>query len=99
MVNEKGRQARLGISGKYYCGGPLDTNCNCCNGYCGMDDGCNCSACMKLDIRSRALPKGYLVNREGYPCRKGVNSIFYCGRKCLFGVAFCDGYCGPTDGP
>ena len=48
--NEKGRRARIGESGKYYCGGVLDTNCMCCNGYCGPDNGCNCSACMKLDI-------------------------------------------------
>lgn len=54
---------------------------------------------MKLDIRSRALPKGYLVNREGYACKRGEIQSFYCGRKCLIGVAFSDGYCGPKDGP
>lgn len=99
MRNENGRQARLGESGKYYCGGVLGTNCMCCNGYCGPDNGCNCSACMKLDIQVRLLPKGYLVNREGTACRKGTTAAFYCGRKVLRGIAFCDGYCGPTNGP
>ena len=54
---------------------------------------------MKLDIQARVLPKGYLVNREGYACKKGTTGSFYCGRKVLIGVAFCDGYCGPTNGP
>ena len=99
MRNDQGRKARLGDSGKYYCGGPLETDCMCCNGYCGPDNGCNCKYCMKLDIAVRALPKGYLVNRDGAACRKGTSGNFYCGRKVLIGVAFCDGYCGPTNGP
>jgi hypothetical protein len=94
-INEAGREARLGKSGKYYCGGQLGTNCFCCNGCCGIDSGCNCVHCMKLDIKQRALPKGYFVNADGFPCRKGDTGIFYCGRKCLVGVAFSDGYCGP----
>ena len=71
----------------------------CCNGYCGPDNGCNCASCMKLDLMIRQLPKGYLVNREGGVCRKGETGSFYCGKKVLIGVAFCDGYCGPTNGP
>lgn len=97
--NEVGREARLGETGKYYCGGVLGTNCMCCNGYCGPDNGCNCASCMKLDMAMRLLPTGYLVNREGAACRKGDTGSFYCGRKSLIGVAFCDGYCGPTNGP
>ena len=34
-----------------------------CDGYCGTDSGCNFFAFMKLDLKSRMLPKGYLVNR------------------------------------
>ncbi|CDW77233.1 e3 ubiquitin-protein ligase herc2 [Stylonychia lemnae] len=99
MRNEKGKLARLGESGKYYCGGPLETDCMCCNGYCGPGNGCNCQYCMKLDMQVRMVPKGYLVNREGAMCRKGTTSNYYCGRLCMKGVAFCDGYCGPTNGP
>lgn len=50
MKNDKGREAKLGENGKYFCGGILGTNCMCCNGYCGPSNGCNCSSCMKLDI-------------------------------------------------
>lgn len=54
---------------------------------------------MKLDLRSRLVPKGYLVNCDGALARKGTTGSFYCGRKVLVGVAFCDGYCGPKNGP
>jgi hypothetical protein len=60
-----------------------------------MDSGCNCASCMKLDIEMKKLPKGYLVNSEGVISRKGDTNSFYCGRKCLKGIAFSDGYCGP----
>lgn len=73
--NEVGRTARLGSSAKYYCGGRLETRCQCCDGHCGSDNGCNCLSCMKLDIKTRGLPKGYLVNREGRIARRGVNTI------------------------
>ena len=53
MVNGAGRAARLGASGKYYCAGRLETKCSCCDGYCGPENGCNCTACMRLDIASR----------------------------------------------
>lgn len=76
--------AKLGETGKYYCGGRLDFVCNCCNGSCGPDNGCNCSGCMELDIKSRGLPKGWLVNREGYASKKSIeNGRFYCGRKVI----------------
>ncbi|TNV84021.1 hypothetical protein FGO68_gene14993 [Halteria grandinella] len=98
--NGAGLTAKLGESGKYYCGGRQDgARCQCCDGYCGPDNGCNCSQCMTLDVKGRVLQKGYLVNKEGRTARKGTTGQFYCGSKVLFGVPGCDGYCGPTNGP
>lgn len=97
--NASGRTARLGSSSKYYCGGSLNQRCVCCNGYCGPTNGCNCVDCMKLDVDSRRLPKGYLVNKEGAVARQGSTGIFYCGRKVMQPSNLCDGYCGPTNGP
>ena len=97
--NSLGRVARLGQSGKFYCGGKTGFSCGCCDGNCGPSNGCNCVACMKLDIQKRGLPKGYLVNNQGFACRRGDTRKFYCGRMVLRGVRGCDGYCGPTDGP
>ncbi|CAF3530977.1 unnamed protein product [Rotaria sp. Silwood1] len=58
-LNSQGQYARLGSSGKFYCGGTLDgSKCSCCNGECGPMDGCNCSSCMLLDVQKRALPQG-----------------------------------------
>ena len=96
-LNSKQRTARLGVKGKYYCKGR--TNCkNCCDGRCGPTDGCNCGACMELDIESRKLPKNYWVNRSGATCRRSseTNKV-YCGRKT--DLPHSDGYCGPTNGP
>lgn len=90
--------ARIGLTGKYYCGGKLDTPCSCCNGYCGTSSGCNCLNCMRLDIEARALPLGYLVNREGRMARKGSTGNWYCGAKQSH-LLRSDGWCGPTDGP
>jgi len=81
--NKSGKNARLGENGKYYCGGPLDTPCFCCDGFCGPASGCNCADCMELDMLSRKLPKGYLVNSAGFSSRKGLNPSFYCGTKSL----------------
>ena len=54
---------------------------------------------MELDVRQgRALPPGWLVNREGYAARKS-GDLFYCGRLVLENEEDCDGYCGPTNGP
>ena len=53
---------------------------------------------MELDIESRNLPKGWLVNREGYSAKLN-NGKFYCGRLVLEGVEDCDGWCGPNNGP
>ena len=70
-TNDRQRQARIGQSGKYYCGGSLETSCACCDRQCGPTNGCNCSSCMKLDLECRMLPKGYLVNKEGRSVRIG----------------------------
>jgi len=71
-----------GITGKFYCSGALGGRCNCCNGYCGPTDGCNCLACMREDIRSRRLPPGFLVNKEGRTCGVGRETgRLYCAAK------------------
>jgi hypothetical protein len=79
-LNEAGRWARLGETGKFYCGALLEPRCFCCDGHCGTTNGCNCGPCMKLDVQSRRLPKGYLVNKEGRTARISAESgKFYCG--------------------
>jgi len=95
--NAKGREARLGTTGKFYCQGPLEKGCKCCDGYCGPCTGCNCTACMELDVKRRRLPVGYLVNSEGFTVRKG-EKLFYCGRRFAEPEKHWDGYCGPTNG-
>jgi len=96
-IGRKGN-ARIGATGKYYCGQRLNGSCGCCNGYCGPSDGCNCQSCMQLDVAARVLPKGYLVNKEGRTARAGSTSLWYCGAKVMSGVPGCDGWCGPNDG-
>ena len=91
--------ARIGSSGKYYCGQRFNVICSCCNGACGPDDGCNCEKCMLLDIEARALPKGYLVNKEGRISREGKGSMWHCGARVIKGVFRSDDWCGPTNGP
>lgn len=58
----------------------------------------NCSACMELDIQSRNLPSGWLVNRDGFVARKS-GSKYYCGRLVLEDLTNSDGHCGPNNGP
>ena len=100
MRSRNSRIVRLGATGKYYCGSVLDgVTCLCCSGYCGVVDGCNCSSCMTLDVKSRNLPKGWLVNREGFAAKRSDRGKFYCGRRVLAPTHDCDGYCGPHDGP
>jgi hypothetical protein len=53
ITNNLGKVAKKGISKKYYCGGSLFSDCECCDGHCGKNDGCNCWACMILDIKMR----------------------------------------------
>ncbi|CAF4049225.1 unnamed protein product [Rotaria sordida] len=101
-LNSRGQYARLGNTGKFYCGGTLDERrCNCCNDICGPTSGCNCSACMLLDIQKRALPRGWFVNSDGASarCSRVRPTTFYCGRQVMPDDGRSDGYCGPTDGP
>lgn len=86
-LEAQAQKARIGSSGKYYCGGRLETNCSCCNGHCGPDNGCNCRLCMALDIRSRGLAPGNWVNRNGSVSRPQKGAL-YCGEiaKEVFGV-------------
>lgn len=52
QMNTEQRQSRIGSNGKFYCGGQLNELCRpngyvgCCDGQCGVTDGCNCSSCM-----------------------------------------------------
>jgi hypothetical protein len=99
--NISGRMARLGSSGKFYCSDQLDGDrCSCCDGRCGPSNGCNCAACMLLDVEKRELPFGWLVNREGASarCSRKNPEKFYCGRMVMKNNPSTDGYCGPTDG-
>ena len=114
-LNSNNQTARLGATGKFYCGARLTEPCQCCNGYCGPDRGCNCVPCMRLDLQKRKLPTGFLVNKEGYPataffytghCQWGTADKadpIYCGRKVLpYDSKWGlkrDGHCGPTTGP
>ena len=99
--NKFGRYARLGTTGKFYCGGELDGfRCFCCNGQCGPSNGCNCSGCMLLDVQKRQLPRGWLVNFDGASARlsREEPTKFYCGRLVLMHDKRSHGYCGPTNG-
>ncbi|KAI8613800.1 hypothetical protein BC830DRAFT_1169948 [Chytriomyces sp. MP71] len=87
-VNAKGHLARLGETGSYYCGQPLDRRCYCCNGYCGPTNGVNCDACFDLDFVVKGLPEGFRLNGNGVVCRldprsgsDGNGGVYYCGRK------------------
>ena len=97
-INQLGRKTKLGPNGKHYCGGELDIPCSCCNGRCGPTNGCNCTACLKLDCKTRGLDGRHFVNKDGAIC-KITNIGIYCGRQVMDGVFGCDGYCGPTNGP
>ena len=101
-INSFRRHARLGETGKYYCIGPLDTGCLCCDGSCGPTNGCNCTACFSLDLSTRKLPDGYVINKSGYPVRKGEfwqgMRRYYCGRIVMSMNRSTDGWCGYDDG-
>ncbi|KAL4709830.1 hypothetical protein ACJJTC_001284, partial [Scirpophaga incertulas] len=47
LVNPAGITAKLGESGKYYCGLRI-LNCTCCDGLCGPHSGCACAPCSAL---------------------------------------------------
>lgn len=88
--------ARIGVTGLYYCGQRIKGE----NDICGPMTGTNCKECQKLDMESRDLPKGFLMNGQGRICRRGGNDTdWYCGAGVMQGVPGCDGYCGPTNGP
>lgn len=80
-TNSKGVLARLGKNGKYYCGQRIEgPRCGCCDGYCGPINGCNCDACMMLDIELRKLPQGCLVNNQGRLAQiNSTNGYYSCG--------------------
>ncbi|KPJ17192.1 putative E3 ubiquitin-protein ligase HERC2 [Papilio machaon] len=47
LVNASGVTAKLGDSGKYYCG-LRNLTCTCCDGLCGPHSGCACASCAAL---------------------------------------------------
>lgn len=99
--SERNVTARLGETGKFYCGLRLSTLCTCCDGHCGTTNGCNCLSCMKLDVQRARLPLGWFINRDGHPANRSPQTHhYYCGRK-MPGLQFagCDGFCGPNNGP
>lgn len=78
IQNKNGHLSWIGEMNKYYCGRDLDIKCNCpCKG-CGPNDGDNCTACMKLDIETRNLPPGWLVNKKGFNAII-IEGALYCG--------------------
>ena len=77
--NSRGVRVHIGETGKYYCGQRV-LNCDCCEGHCGPNSGCNCAQCMELDVCARRLPRGYLVNSEGAVAKREANGHFYCYR-------------------
>ncbi|CAM1314857.1 Uncharacterised protein at_DN1722, partial [Pycnogonum litorale] len=48
VLNNAGIISKKGKSSKHYCG-LRNLMCDCCDGICGPDDGCNCSSCRLLD--------------------------------------------------
>ena len=97
--NLRGANARIGGTGKFYCGQHSET-CSlggCCDGVCGTANGCNCRACMLLDVEARSLPPGFLVNREGRACRVSAKqNVVFCGGAST--VGFAGLRCGPNEG-
>ncbi|KAL0895990.1 hypothetical protein ABMA27_011981 [Loxostege sticticalis] len=63
LVNSAGVTAKLGESGKYYCGLRILT-CTCCDGLCGPHSGCACPPCsalsaeeeLRIAIQSKLVP-------------------------------------------
>ncbi|KAI5642407.1 regulator of chromosome condensation (RCC1) repeat domain-containing protein [Phthorimaea operculella] len=63
LVNSAGVTAKLGDSGKYYCGLRILT-CTCCDGLCGPHSGCACGPCsalsaeeeLRVAIQSKLVP-------------------------------------------
>ncbi|KAL4472621.1 hypothetical protein ABPG74_018570 [Tetrahymena malaccensis] len=94
QVNKKNFVSRVGETGKYYCGQDIGFRCGCCSG-CGPHNGDNCLPCMILDVQTRKLPKGYLVNKFG-AISILKDQQFSCGRligrkRCGENYYWCDG--------
>ena len=90
LSNKKNIRASRGESGKFYCAKKNDIKCvlkNCCDGNCGPDNGCNCTACIQLDKEFYQLEKNQMLNKMGVVCQL-VNNSFYCG-----GNYFVNGKC------
>lgn len=90
--NAHGDFARVGESGKFYCGNSIEACNKCCDGHCGPNNGCNCRACMFIDTEARHLPPGFLVNRLGRACRvsKSSGKVHCGGMISEYGREYCD---------
>ncbi|KAK7097783.1 E3 ubiquitin-protein ligase HERC2-like isoform X3 [Littorina saxatilis] len=54
LVNTAGALASKGSTGQYYCNMKVLT-CQCCDGSCGPNNGCNCPPCQQLDKDEASL--------------------------------------------
>lgn len=88
MINKNGQQIYIGTNGKFYCKQKSDVKCKCCDGNCGPDNGCNCSAYMKTHCQMLNLQQGMLINNCGIPSKLYQNNLFYCGRTFKFRTGF-----------
>jgi hypothetical protein len=77
LINRKGNKMFKGNNELYYCGKKSDVICNCCDGYCGPQNGCLCSHCMDFNLKYRTLPPGVFINENGKVC-KFINNSLYC---------------------
>ncbi|KAL8607282.1 hypothetical protein ACOMHN_047613 [Nucella lapillus] len=54
LYNSAGALAKKGSTGNYYCGMKV-LSCQCCDGSCGPNTGCNCPPCQQLDQEEAVL--------------------------------------------
>ena len=89
---------------KHYCGKLRGYRCTSCDGQCGPNNGCQCSACLELTLVNSMRPPNQKKNRDGnlswisfdnYHKNKLLN---YCGKQGDYSCSQCDGICGPTNG-
>lgn len=78
LTNKKGSKVKLSANGMFYCGMKMEFRCECCDGNCGPDDGCNCISCMEMNCHVRNLAQGDLINKKGRVCQFSKRS-YYCG--------------------
>eukprot|EP00826_Nyctotherus_ovalis_P017404 TRINITY_DN15125_c0_g1_i21.p1 TRINITY_DN15125_c0_g1~~TRINITY_DN15125_c0_g1_i21.p1 ORF type:complete len:248 (+),score=28.38 TRINITY_DN15125_c0_g1_i21:30-746(+) len=87
--NDRCEIVYIGSTGKFYCDniGLQEKTCN-------RGDDYNCVDCMRLDMKLRSLPKGYLVNFDGTISRYSTTKkAFCCNRKVINGKPACgNGY-------